>query len=110
MRNSTYDRLKYLAQIVLPGFATLYFALSETWGFAYGAETVATITAFNTFLGVILGLTAKSYLNSPERFDGVVEIHEDESTKRMNVDFTKDPYDFDSQEAVVLRVVNNPRG
>lgn len=64
MSNKIYDILKYIAQIVLPAIATLYFALSGIWNFPYGEEIVGTITAVDTFLGVILGISSASYKNT----------------------------------------------
>lgn len=61
MSNKTYDILKYIAQIVLPALATLYFALAGIWGFPYGEQIVGTITAIDTFLGVILGISSMNY-------------------------------------------------
>lgn len=61
MSNKVYDILKYIAQIILPALATLYFALAGIWGFPYGEEIVGTITAVDTFLGVILGISSANY-------------------------------------------------
>lgn len=61
MSNKTYDVLKYIAQIALPAIATLYFALAGIWGFPYGEQIVGTITAIDTFLGVMLGISAIQY-------------------------------------------------
>lgn len=56
-----YDRLKWVAQYLLPGAATLYFALSNVWGFPYTEQVVGTIVAVDTFLGALLGLSAMAY-------------------------------------------------
>lgn len=61
MSNKVYDVLKYIAQIGLPALATLYFAVAEIWGFPYSAEVIGTITALDTFLGVLLGITTAQY-------------------------------------------------
>ena len=61
MSNKVYDILKYVAQIILPALATLYFALAGIWNFPYGEEIVGTITAVDTFLGVILGISTANY-------------------------------------------------
>lgn len=61
LNNKTYDILKFVAQIVLPAVGTLYFALAGIWNFPYGEEIVGTITAVDTFLGAILGLSSASY-------------------------------------------------
>ena len=61
MSNKVYDVLKYIAQIVLPAIGTLYFALAGIWGFPYGEEIVGTITAVDTFLGIVLGISSANY-------------------------------------------------
>lgn len=59
--NKTYDVLKWIAQYLLPAAGTLYFALAGIWGFPYGEQIVGTITAVDTFIGVILGISAVNY-------------------------------------------------
>lgn len=61
MSNKLYDVLKYIAQIVLPAVATLYFALSQIWGLPFGEEIVGTITAIDCFLGALLGISTAQY-------------------------------------------------
>lgn len=61
MSNKVYDVLKYIAQIVLPAVATLYFALSKIWGFPYGTEIVGTISAVDAFLGALLQISTNNY-------------------------------------------------
>lgn len=61
LNNKTYDILKFIAQIVLPAVGTLYFALAGIWNFPYGEEIVGTITAVDTFLGAVLGLSSVNY-------------------------------------------------
>lgn len=56
-----YDILKWVAQFLLPALGTLYFALASIWGFPYGEQVVGTITAVDTFLGVILGISSAEY-------------------------------------------------
>lgn len=59
--DKVYDVLKYIAQIVLPAVATLYFALAQIWGLPYGEQIVGTITAIDAFLGVLLGISTNYY-------------------------------------------------
>ena len=61
LSNAWYDRLKFLAQILLPALGTLYFALAGIWGFPYGEQIVGTITAIDTFLGALLGISTYQY-------------------------------------------------
>lgn len=59
--NKAYDVLKWIAMYLLPALGTLYFALAGIWGFPYGEEIVGTITAVDTFLGVLLGISTYNY-------------------------------------------------
>ena len=61
MSNKVYDVLKWIAQILLPALGTLYFALAGIWGFPYAEAVVGTITAVDTFLGVLLGISTINY-------------------------------------------------
>ena len=61
MSNKIYDVLKWVALLFLPAVGTLYFALAGIWNFPYGEQIVGTITAVDTFLGVILGISSASY-------------------------------------------------
>ena len=59
--DKTYNVLKWMAQLLLPAMGTLYFALASIWRLPYGEQVVGTITAVDTFLGVILGITTAQY-------------------------------------------------
>lgn len=61
MSDKVYDIMKYLAQYFLPALGTLYFALAGIWGLPYGEQIVGTITAVDTFLGVLLGISTATY-------------------------------------------------
>ena len=61
LKNKTSDILKWIALYLLPALGTLYFALSGIWGLPYGEEVVGTITAADTFLGVLLGISSATY-------------------------------------------------
>lgn len=66
MSDKLYDILKWVAMLFLPACGTLYFALAGIWGFPYGEQIVGTITAVETFLGVILGISTVKYLKTTE--------------------------------------------
>lgn len=61
MNDKLYKILKWIALIFLPAIGTLYFALAAIWGFPYAEQVVGTITAVDTFLGVILGISTAQY-------------------------------------------------
>jgi hypothetical protein len=66
LSNETYDILKWIAMYLLPASGTLYFAVANIWGLPYGEQVVGTITALDTFLGVLLGLSSSSYYKDAE--------------------------------------------
>lgn len=59
--DKTYNALKWIALCILPAIATLYFALSQIWGLPYGEEIVGTITAIDTFIGALIGISTNQY-------------------------------------------------
>lgn len=61
MSNKMYDVLKWIAMYALPAIGTLYFAVAGIWGLPYGEQVVGTITAIDTFLGVLLGISTSQY-------------------------------------------------
>ena len=61
MNDKVYNVLKWIAMYLLPAAGTLYFALAGIWGLPYGEQIVGTITAVDTFLGVLLGISAAQY-------------------------------------------------
>lgn len=61
MSNKLYDVLKWIAMYLLPALGTFYFAIAGIWGLPYGEEIVGTLTAVDTFLGVILGISSANY-------------------------------------------------
>ena len=63
MSNKTYDILKWIAMYLLPAAGTLYFALAGI----YGEQVVGTITAVDTFLGVILGISTSQYNKTADK-------------------------------------------
>ena len=61
LHDKTYNTLNWIALYLRPAAGTLYFALAGIWGLPYGEQVVGTITAVDTFLGVILGISTAQY-------------------------------------------------
>lgn len=102
--NKVYDVLKYIAQIVLPALGTLYFALAQIWGLPFGEEVVGTLAALDAFLGVLLGISSSKYKKSGSKYDGAIDIFEDEETKRFSLNLGSDPYRLEEKDEVLFRV------
>ena len=60
MSNKAYDILKKVSLMAVPP-VTLVTALSEIWGFDYGTEICATISALGIFLGAALDISTRKY-------------------------------------------------
>jgi hypothetical protein len=88
-----YDRLKWLAQVVLPALATLYFTLGGIWDLPSVSEVVRTIVAFDLFLGVLLGISQINYKNQVAA--GVMNVKETpEGGKTFTLELHDDPSDL----------------
>lgn len=61
LKNETFDKLKWIAQIGLPAFATFWFSISAIWNIPYAEQIVGTLTAVDTMLGICLGISSKRY-------------------------------------------------
>lgn len=58
--NKTYDILKKIAFIFAP-FATFVGAVCIIWGVPFSEQITATLAAFDTLLGALLGKSSKDY-------------------------------------------------
>jgi imidazoleglycerol phosphate synthase glutamine amidotransferase subunit HisH len=61
LSDEQYNTLKWVAQYLLPGLGTLYFALATIWGLPLAEQILGTLTAVDAFLGVLLGLSTAQY-------------------------------------------------
>lgn len=57
-----YEILRWFTWIVLPAIATLISALNAAWNWGWPIEAIlATFSAAETFIGVVLGIAKISY-------------------------------------------------
>lgn len=56
-----YDVLKWIALILLPALATLWFTIAKIWGLPYMGEITGTLVAIDTFLGALIGISNIRY-------------------------------------------------
>lgn len=100
LTSKQYDVLKWIAQYLLPAFGTLYFALAGIWGLPYGEQIVGTVTAIDTFLGVILGLSSAKY----EGDGSLVVSTYGKSDNPYHLYFNSELADLANQKTVTLKV------
>ena len=67
MKNEIYDFLKKVALVILPALATLIITVFQIWDIPHGEQIGATITAVDTALGVILGLSSRNYYRNSSK-------------------------------------------
>lgn len=61
---TSYDIMKWIAQILIPAITTLYFALASFWNLPYAKEIVGSLTAIDAILGAMLGISTAMYNKS----------------------------------------------
>lgn len=99
-----YDRLRAFTQLILPALGTLYFAVAQITGLPFGQEVLGIIAAVTTFLGVILGVSRKSYNQADDGLLVVDETAEDTDYYRFEVD---NLVGLKDKETLKIRVQNN---
>lgn len=103
LNDKTYDLLKWVAQLLLPAMGTLYFALSNIWGFPYGEQVVGTITAIDAFLGAILGISTSQYKKAGG--DGIMVIDTTDPEKDIySLELNDDPAKLAEKKSVTFSV------
>jgi hypothetical protein len=108
LTNKTYDALKWIAQILLPALATLYFAIAAIWGLPAAEQVVGTIAAVDAFLGVLLGISAKGYVQKTgvlAATDGSITIDQTGLKDRLTFTLNSDNIgDLVGKKSVVFMV------
>jgi hypothetical protein len=103
---SVYDTIKKLVQVGLPALGSLYFGLSELWGFPAADKVVGSLTLLTTFLGVMLSVSAKNYTTSGAAYDGQIVVDNDGEGKTIfQLQLDEDPEAIPSMDKVSFKVV-----
>lgn len=104
LKNRTYDVVKFVALILLPALGTLYFGLSQIWGFPNGEEVVGTVVLLETFLGALLGISKKTYDQSPMKFDGQINVVDTPEKLTYDIVLGMEPEDLRYKDEVTLKI------
>lgn len=102
--NSTpYKILRSAALVYLPALGTLYFTLAGVWGLPDTTQVIGTITALDTFLGVIIGITSKYGPSSVP--DGHLVVDQTDPAKdKYSLEFTTPLSELPSRDTVTLKI------
>lgn len=101
MNSKLYDRLKFIAQVLLPALGTLYVALAAIWGLPNPEAVSGTVLAVDTALGTLLHISAVSYNG---RAMGTIEVHETENGKTFQLELEDDPAILEQKDRVFFKV------
>lgn len=104
LSNDVYDKVKFLAVVVLPAFGTLYFALAQTWGLPNAEEVVGTIVAIDAFLGMVLQISNAKYNNSDQRFDGSIRVSPSADGETSNLNVSLDPTSVATKKEITVKI------
>lgn len=106
---ATYEWLRACVEVIFPGFATFYLALSQIWDLPGGEKVSATVTAFTVFLGLVVRLARRSYNRSEAKFDGVVQLTDDPANQQVSAGFAlapgQDPKALLAKKELTLKVL-----
>ena len=68
MSNKTYDILKKIS-LIIGYIVTFILSLTDIWGFGYGTEIAATVSAAGILLGACLTISSKHYKPDDEKVE-----------------------------------------
>lgn len=105
LKGKTYDVAKQAAQVVFPAIGALYFALAQIWGFPRAEDVVGTIAAINLFIGALVGISKSQYNKSDLKYDGTIDVIEDEDSKKFSLNYNGDPYELDQKKDATFKIV-----
>jgi len=109
MSDGMYKKLKWLATLVLPALITLVATLGPVWEFENVGKVVATLGALNTFLGVIIGVSTRSYNNSDAKYSGTLNVEpNDMGGKTVTLDVGENYGQLDMMPEVLFKVITPP--
>ena len=108
MSNELYDDIRWLAQYFVPALATFYFALSTLWGWPYGEQIIGSLSAFNVFLGAILGVSRSKYYKTGGDTDGILRVDTSDPEKDVyKLELLRDIADLPNKKTVTFAVDNS---
>lgn len=99
-----YNVLKNSSLYVFPALAALYATLAAIWGLPHADEVTKTVVAVDTCIGIVLGISKRSYSNSEAKYAGDLMIKKLEDDQvGMGVALNA-PLDYKNTKEVTFRV------
>lgn len=107
LSNRSYDILKFVVSVLLPGLATFYLGLDQLWNLPYEIQISGTITAASMLLGLFLRSTSKNYADQPVEYDGeifAIKNGTDPTDLLLGVDSQEQAEQIRHKDQVVFKV------
>jgi len=108
LKDNVYNVLKWIALVLLPGIASLYFGLGQIWNFPAVEQVVGSITVVDTFLGLLLNKSSQNFTTKLNRFTPVGEfvVKQDTDGEVHGMSFVayNDPLVLPDQQQVLFNV------
>lgn len=110
LTNALYNKLKFVALVLLPSASAAYFSLSQVWGLPNAEKVVGTMTVIDTFLGLLLRASTSQYKKTDEGTDGDLIVNDDGEERYLSLGVRQASlHQIPTKEFVKLKVVNeNP--
>lgn len=108
--DSAYSRLKNSTTIVVPAVSALYFTLAQIWHLPKAEEVVGSMAALNTFLGVVLGVSTRSYNRSDTKYAGIIEVEDTPDATELKFVINEAAKPLEHQPEVTFRVDSSSTG
>lgn len=106
-----YNKLKFIALVLLPALVALYFGLSQIWNLPHTEQVMGTIALIDTFLGSLLKWSTKTYesgvLPQPKVYDGTVFVEPGDGGDQLRFSGLN-PNAAAEKDEFVLRVIRTP--
>lgn len=100
LSDKTYNRLKWIAQYLLPALAALWLGLAKVWNLPLGSEIGATISLIDVFLGAVLGISSKNYQGDGNLVINTTDPEKDVYSLELNGDIA----DLSEKKSVTFMV------
>lgn len=108
LSNRSYDILKQIVTVYLPGLATLYLGLDLLWDLPYEVQISGTVTAVATFLGLALKKSSTTYADQPVEYDGellAVKLGDNPTDLLLSLDSQEQAEQIREKGEVTFKVV-----
>lgn len=102
-----YDKLKFIALVILPALATLVVAVNPLWDIPNQDAIAGSIMGVDTFLGALLIHSSKKHRNVPVEVDGYLDSsgeHPDTGLLNLQMTITATPDELLGKDYVRLKV------